>query len=499
MTRIEKDSLGEKEVPEHAYYGIQTARAVENFPVSGIRESPVLIEAYLQLKKAAALANMELGMLDGERGNAIVRAVDALPSPERVGGIGSAKTLDLDPDLLLHSPNAQGFQLQEHFPIDVFQAGAGTSFNMNVNEVLANRALEILGRKKGDYEFLSPNDHVNMAQSTNDTFPTASHIAVVMAADLLIPILRELVAALRKKAHEFSDIVKSGRTHLMDAMPVTLGAEFGAYAVAMERAIERIAQRRGGLLELPIGGTAIGTGANAHPLYRKTVIEKLSELCNVEFTHARDCFEAIQSRAQLAAFSGSLKELAMELARMANDLRLLNSGPISGLSEITLPAVQPGASIMPGKVNPVMAECLNMVAFQIIGNDAVVSLATQAGQLELNVMTPLMTYNILHSMELLTNYLPTFCSRCIEGIAANEERCSSGMRLNPSLATLLGPKIGYLRAAELAKDALDRGVPVVELAVEKGILTAKEARDIFDRTDIAHCKYEVECPDNEEC
>jgi aspartate ammonia-lyase len=293
-----------------------------------------------------------------------------------------------------------------------------------------------------------------------------------------------------EKGKEFYEIVKSGRTHLMDAMPVTLGEELKAYAVAIERAAERIRQRRDELLELPIGGTATGTGANTHPKYRETIITELSELCEVKFSGARDCFEAIQSRAQLAAFSGSLKELALELIRIANDLRLLNSGHTSGLAEISLPAVQPGSSIMPGKVNPVMAECLNMIAFQVIGNDTSVSLAAQAGQLELNVMTPLIAYDILTSIELLTNFLPVFRSRCVEGIKANEERCRSLMVANPALATLLSPRIGYLRAAELAKEAMSREVPVVELALEKGIITVKEAEDIFEGTEISHCKYE---------
>ncbi len=450
--RIESDHLGEVKVPADAYYGVQTVRALENFPVSALREDPRLISAYVTLKKAAALTNMELGVLDRERGAAIVQAAD---------------------DVL-----AGGFDGQ--FPVDVFQAGAGTSVNMNVNEVLANRALEILGRERGDYDYLSPNDHVNMGQSSNDTFPTASHVAVVKLTDELVQVVGDLARAFKDKGGEFGHVRKSGRTHLMDAMPVTLGDEFRAYGEAIDRAAGRLRERRGDLLEIAIGGTATGTGVNAHPDYRRKVVEKLSELCGVEFRAARDSFEALQSRALLAAFSSALKELAVELVRVANDLRLLASGPTTGIAEIRLPAVQPGSSIMPGKVNPSMAECLDMVGFQVIGGDTAVGLAAQAGQLELNVMVPVMTYNILESMRLLVNYLPVFAERCVRGITADEERCRSYLELNPALATLLSPRIGYRRAAEIAEEALERGMPVADLAVEKGILTPEEARLLFD-------------------
>ena len=462
MPRKERDSLGELELPDDVYYGIQTARAIRNFPVSGIRERPELIRAYVLLKKAVALSNMELGILDGERGKAIIKAADVV------------LTGDYD----------------DQFRIDVFQAGAGTSFNMNVNEVLANLALEVLGRPKGDYEYISPNDHVNMAQSSNDTFPTASHIAVVTAADKLTGILDSLSAAFEAKAMEFMAIPKSGRTHLMDAMPLTLGNEFRAYAVAVDRATGRIRERRNDLLELPIGGTATGTGANTTNGYRDAVLEKLGQLTSLEFVHARDSFEALQSRSQLVAFSSALKELALELIRIANDLRLLNSGPTTGFGEIVLPSVQPGSSIMPGKVNPVMAECLNMVAFQVIGNDTAVALAAQAGQFELNVMTPVITYNILHSIEILGNDLPVFTGLCVTGIRADEARCRSYLDLNPSLATVLSPKIGYLKAAEIAKEATGRKISVRDLAVEKGLITADEAKDLFDPDGMAKSHYD---------
>jgi aspartate ammonia-lyase len=461
MVRLEIDSLGELELAEDVYYGIQTARAIKNFPVSGIFEPSEFIRAYIILKKACALANLELGVLDKERADAIIQAAD-----EVLDG-----------------------KFQNHFVIDVFQAGAGTSFNMNVNEVLANRALEILGWSKGYYSYLSPNDHVNMAQSSNDTFPTASHIAIILVFEKLIIAVNELAMAFKNKGEEFEEIAKSGRTHLMDAMPVTLGDEFNAYGSALLRAETRLKQRADDLLELAIGGTATGTGANAHPLFRETVIKYLSELTEISFRPASDSFEALQSRAQLASFSSAIKELALELIRIANDLRLLGSGPTTGLAEINLPAVQPGSSIMPGKVNPVMAECLNMVSFHVVGADTAVSLAAQAGQMELNVMTPIMIYNILNSIRIITNYLPVFKERCILGITANVEATKNYMELNPSLATLLNPSIGYLKAAEIAKESLEKKIPVQKLVIEKGILTETEAKDLFEPVKNSKSKY----------
>jgi aspartate ammonia-lyase len=442
------------EVPENVYYGIQTQRAIYNFPVSGQTARPEFIRAYILIKKAAALANIELGALDRERGNAIVAAAEEF----------------LD--------ELEG-KYSNQFPVDIFQAGAGTSFNMNINEVLANRALEILGRKRGEYTFLNPNDHVNQAQSTNDTFPAASCIAIIFVADRLLDVLSSLSRAFREKAEEFSGIPKSGRTHLMDAIPVTLGAEFGAYSSALSRASRRIKERRDDLLELPLGGTATGTGANTSLGYRELVISILSDLCSLPFQKATDSFEALQSQSQLAAFSGALRELALELIRIANDLRLLNAGPTTGISEIELPAVQPGSSIMPGKYNPVMAECLDMIGFQIVGNDTAVAFAAQAGQFELNVMTPVMTSNILASISLLTNYLPVFQERCVEGIKANEDRCRAYLELNPILVTLLAPKLGHLKAAEIAKEALEKKMPVKDIAIMKGILSKEEADELF--------------------
>lgn len=450
-TRREIDSLGEKEVPSEAYYGIQTQRALENFPVSGLREHPDFIRAYVMLKKAAALTNMEVGFLDPKIGEPIVQACDEV---------------------------LEG-KLIKHFVVDVFQAGAGTSFNMNVNEVLANRALEIIGRPKGDYETINPNDHVNMAQSTNDTFPTAMHVSTLLGLEKLFKVLENLKDAFQKKGEEFADVIKSGRTHLQDALPVSLGQEFRAYASAIQRALKQLRIRKEEIEEIALGGTATGTGVNTHPKYKETVAKKLSEISSLNLKPAPDLFEAEQSQLKIAAVSSGLKELALELIRIANDLRLLSSGPTTGLAEIQLPAVQPGSSMMPGKINPVMCECLNMVGFQIVGNDLTVSLAVQAGQLELNVMMPVIIHNVLQSIDILVNYLPVFTTKCVEGIKANRERCTDYLEKNPSLVTLLSPHIGYLAAAEIAKEALNKKMSVKKLVLEKGLLDEKRIEEIF--------------------
>ena len=452
MSRVERDHLGEMELPDNAYYGVQTKRAMINFPVSGLRASKDLVRAYVQIKASAALVNMKLGMLDEARGNAIVMAAD-------------------DILLGLHA---------DQFPVDVYQAGAGTSLNMNVNEVLANLALQKMGWPSGTYDRLSPNDHVNMGQSTNDTFPTACHIAIDRTAEFLLLVLSDLEAELLAKSVQLADVVKPGRTHLMDALPVTLGQEFGGYAMAVQRARERISRCREDLLELPIGGTAVGTGANSDPQFRGMMIDVLSKGCGRPFRPSRDGFEALQSRSQMVAYSSSLKELAIELIRIANDLRLLSSGPTAGIGEIELPAVQPGSSIMPGKVNPVMAECLNMVCFQVIGNDTAVTMAAQAGQLELNVMTPLMVHNILSSQDMLINYLPVFTARCLVDLTADPDRCRNTMMRGPILATFLNRRIGYLRAADVVDEALRTGEKVPDIAVRKGYLTQEEADQLFD-------------------
>jgi aspartate ammonia-lyase len=451
MARIERDSLGEREVPDDAYYGIETVRAQENFPVSGLRWPPEFVRSYLLVKRAAVKTNGDLRVLDPVRAQAILKATD-----EALTG---------------------GFD--DQFVVDIFQAGAGTSFHMNINEVLANRALEILGKKRGDYDSLSPHDHVNAGQSTNDTFPTASHIAIIGIADDLLTSLQELAASFEGKGQEFAGMKKSGRTHLMDALPLTLGDEFRAYGAALRKAAERIRQRRDDLLEVALGGTATGTGANAHPDFRVHALKNLRELTGLPLIEAEDPFEALQSRSTMAAFSGALRELALDLVRIANDLRLLSSGPVTGLGEITLPPVQPGSSIMAGKVNPVMAECLDMVAFEVIGNDTTVTLAAQAGQIDLNVMTPVMTANILQSLTLLNNFIPVFTTRCIAGITVDEERLRGYLQNNPMLATLLAPKIGYARAAEIAGEAQEKKISVRELVLQKGLVTEEEATRLF--------------------
>ena len=451
QTRTEFDSLGEKKVPTGAYYGIQTLRAVENFPVSGIKVPTVFVYAYVMLKKAAAIANMHVDWLDKKVGNAIVTACDEVLTGK----------------------------LSDQFVVDVFQAGAGTSFNMNVNEVIANRALELLGREKGDYKSVSPNDHVNMAQSTNDTFPTALHIATLLALQPLLVELEDLSRSFETLSQKYSEVIKSGRTHLQDALPVTIGQEFGAYASTIRKARDQLKTRSRLLAELALGGTAVGTGANAHSNFKDIAIAELNEMTGLDLYPAKNLFEALQSRNAVAAVSGALKELALELIRVANDLRLLSSGPTTGLSEIELPPVQPGSSIMPGKVNPVLAECLDMVAFQVVGNDLTVSLAVQAGQMELNVMMPVMMHNILQSIQLLTNFLPVFTKKCVMGITVNASRCFSYVENNPSLAVFLSPHIGYLEAAKIAKQALEEKRSVKEVAIEKGIITQEQAEEIF--------------------
>ncbi|MCI0656838.1 MAG: aspartate ammonia-lyase, partial [Acidobacteria bacterium] len=428
-SRIEKDSLGEKEVPATAYYGVQTARALENFPISGLRAHPALITAHATIKKAAALTNRELGNLDSRIAEAIVQA-----SQEVIEG-----------------------KLRDQFVVDVFQAGAGVSFNMNCNEVIANRAIEILGGSRGDYKVVHPNDHVNMAQSTNDTFPTSMRLSSLIMIRELDPVLQRLEGTFATKGQEFDSIIKSGRTHLQDAVPVRLGQEFAAYAATLLRCRARILLCRETLSELGIGGTAAGTGINTHPEYRTRMVAHLSHLTGFSLKLSPDLREAMQSQLPLSEISSALKMLALELVRIANDLRLLSSGPRTGFAEIQLPAVQPGSSIMPGKVNPVMPEVLNMVAFQVVGNDLTVALAVQAGQLELNVMMPAMIYNVLQSMEILKNTLEVFRSRCVEGITADAARCEHYALNSVGIATALNRHIGYAAAAEVAKESVRTG------------------------------------------
>ncbi len=449
--RIEKDTLGEVQVPDDALYGAQTQRAVENYPISGLREHPQFIRAFILLKRAAALANRELHTLDAPRADAIVAACDRILE-----------------DFENH---------RRHFVVDVFQAGAGTSFNMNCNEVIANLANTSLGGQLGKYDPVHPNDHVNMAQSTNDVFPTALRVCTRFLLDELLPELDALADALDAKGRELADVIKSGRTHLQDAVPITLGQEFAAYAAAMRRATGQL--RNNEVNELGIGGTAVGTGINTPPGYRHAVIRHLNESTRVQFTATSDLREAMQSQLPVVAVSAALRNLALELTRITNDLRLLASGPMTGLAEILLPSVQPGSSIMPGKVNPSMLECMNQVLFHIIGADTAIAYASQAGQLELNVMMPLMAFEISFSMEILKNFLPVFVEKCIRGIEANRERCEAYYISSPSLATALNPLIGYAAAAEIAKESAKTGKRIPDLLREKKLLPEEKIAEIF--------------------
>lgn len=451
--RREKDSLGEKDVPIKVYYGIQTLRAIENFPISGTPPKKEFIIAFAMVKKAAAIANMATGSLNKKIGKAIVKATE-----EIITG-----------------------RLHKEFVVDVYQAGAGTSHNMNANEVIANRAIEILKGKKGNYNIIHPNDHVNMSQSTNDTVPTSMRIAGLFLASELISNLKAMEKALAGKSKEFDSIIKSARTHLQDAVPIRLGQEFQAYTKTVSKAIKRIETATEGLKELGIGATAAGTGINTHPAYRKNVIKALRDTTGIkDLRSADDMLEAINSMADFVNLSAALRGLAIELIRIANDLRLLISGPRTGFAEIILPAVQPGSSIMPGKVNPVMAEMLNMVCFQVIGNDTAIAMAAQAGQLELNVMTPVINHNLLQSLEILKNGAKAFTERCVNGIKANKEKCKEMAEKSIGLATILNPFIGYEKAAAVAKEAVAREKTIREIVIEKRILSKKEIDKILN-------------------
>ncbi len=450
--RIEKDSLGEKKVPSTAYYGVQTQRAVENFPVSGRPTHAAVRWAFLQQKKASARAHLELKALKPEIARAIVQAAD-----EGLEG-----------------------KFDDHFVVDQFQAGAGTSYNMNHNEVLANRAGEILGQARGTYKVVHPNDHVNKGQSTNDTFPTALHVSTLHQHRSLDAALSTLERAFLAKGREFAGIPKSGRTHLQDAVPLTLGQEFAAMGKAVGHGRRLLNQAAAELHEIALGGSAVGTGMNTVPGYRALAIRLLAKQTGLPLRPAKDMIQRFQSHLPVNAYSAALRNLAYELIRIANDLRLLCSGPQTGFGEIVLPAVQPGSSIMPGKVNPVMAECLDMVCFKVVGNDTCVSLAVQAGQMELNVMMPVMAQAITESQDLLIRYLPHFARACVAGIVADAEVCRGYYEASPSLATVLNPVCGYMRAAEIAKKSVKTGIPVRTLIVRERIVTKAEADRLLD-------------------
>ncbi len=450
-TRIEKDSMGEMVVPADAYYGAQTARALHNFPISGLKPHQAFVWATVTIKKCAAQANMSTGRLPAAIGAVIVAAADEVLA----GG------------------------LADQFVVDPFQAGAGTSHNMNVNEVLANRALELLGRQRGDFSTLHPNDHVNMAQSTNDVIPTAIRLASLEMLDPLLEQLEGLERALVVKADEFAHILKSGRTHLQDAVPIRMGQEFGAYAAAIRINREGLESCIPALLELGIGGTAVGTGLNAEPAYITAMIAELTTATGFPLVASRDLFEAMQNMDPFLALSSGLRRTAVNLGRIANDLRLLASGPRTGLDEIRLPAIQPGSSIMPGKINPSMAEMTNMVCFQVMGCDQAVLLAAQAGQLELNVMMPLISWNLTFSLELLKNCVQKFTESCISGIVANEGRCRRYLDDSLGLVTVLAPYIGYNASAAIAKESVASGRSIREIVMEQNLMTVEELDNIM--------------------
>ncbi len=451
-TRNEKDSLGYKEIPAEVYYGIQTARAVENFPISGLRAHPTLIRAIAMVKEAAALANRELGLVDEKTANAIIEA----------------------------AKEVQQGKWDQEFVVDVFQAGAGVSFHMNSNEVIANRAAELLGGARGEYKHVHPNDHVNYGQSTNDVFPTAMRLSALLELDNLYRALDGFITALDEKGKEFHHILKSGRTHMMDAVPMRLGQEFHAYAATIKRAKKAIHEQSELLREIGLGGSAVGTGINTHPDYREKAIAELSRISEQKLHAVDDMRYAMQSNLAMSSVSSALRNLALEVIRISNDLRLLSSGPNTGLAEINLPALQPGSSIMPGKINPVMAELAAMVSFQVVGYDTAVALAVQAGQLELNVMMPTMAYSVLTSITIMTNMLRQLTEFCIKGITVNEKRTDFYVQSSVSLATALNPYIGYAKAAEIAKESVATGKSIIEIARSRGDLTEEQIKEILD-------------------
>lgn len=451
-TRMEKDPLGELPVPAAALYGVQTERARQNFPISGLKPLAAFVDAVIWIKKAAALTHQETGRLDGRLAGVIVRAAD-----EVLGG-----------------------QHRDQFVVDVYQAGAGTSHNMNCNEVLANRANELLGSKRGEYKPVHPNDHVNMAQSTNDVIPTAIRLAALARLGPLLAALEALAAAFEARGKAFDHIVKSGRTHLQDATPIRLGQEFAAYGHTVRRNRARLERTAEDLKELGIGGTAVGTGLNAEPRYPELIVKHLRVVAGLDVRVGKDRVQLMQSMGDVVAFSGALRAWAVDLNKIANDLRLLASGPRTGLAEIVLPTVQPGSSIMPGKVNPSIAEMVNQVCYQVMGNDQTVALAAEAGQLELNVMMPVIAHNLVFAVEILTSAARVLTERCVVGITADEAMCAYWLERSPALVTALAPKIGYAEAAKLAKESLAKNLTVRRLVEETGVLKGKELDEVLD-------------------
>lgn len=450
--RIEHDSIGTKEVPAEAYYGVQTLRAYENFYITGLKMHPELINSVAQIKKAAAITNFEVGEMDKKRTDAIVKACDEIISGK----------------------------LHDQFIVDPIQGGAGTSLNMNANEVIANRAIEILGGKKGDYTIVNPNDHVNFGQSTNDVFPSCGKMAALKLLSNAQAQLIRLEEALEQKSVEFDSVIKMGRTQLQDAVPIRLGQEFHAYSTAIRRDIRRFENAKDEIKCLNLGGTAIGTGLNADVQYLKRVVKNISTLSGQDLVQSYDLIDATQNLDSYASVSGIVKTCAVNLSKMSNDLRLMSSGPRTGFGEINLPARQNGSSIMPGKINPVIPEVVNQVAFNIIGNDMTITMAAEAGQLELNAFEPIIFYNLFQSIETLTSAVKTLVDNCITGITANEERCRQMVDNSIGIITAICPYVGYEKAADIAKEALETNKPVKQLILEKGLLGEEQLNTILD-------------------
>ena len=450
--RSDSDSLGSVKIPSDAYYGPFTARAIKQYHVTGQTAHPNLVKSFIMIKRSAAIANMKTNAISKKQGTVIVNVCDKILAGK----------------------------YQDQFVVDMINSGAGTAFNMNTNEVIANIALKVLGKRQGQYQFLHPNDHVNMSQSSNDTYPTAMHMAILFSLKELLPIIDKLINALDKKAKKFSKYKKIGRTHLMDALPVTLGSEFASYVTSLSDARNQIAASQNHLQKIALGGTAVGTGANTPKGYRKSVMVELGKISKLSLQPQKDMQYALQSKFPIANSSSALKNFAIELGKISNDIRLMASGPVAGISEIGIPAVHAGSSIMPGKVNPSLAECMNMICFSIIGNDTTISFAAHAGQFELNVMLPVMLKAFLDSTDMLTNFLPIFSANLIDGLTANQSKLRENIENSPVIVTLLTPKIGYLKSAELFKESLKTGKTIRELVISKKLLTNKEVNSLLD-------------------
>jgi len=450
--RSDKDSLGTVKIPSDVYYGPFTGRAIKQYHVTGQKPHPYLIKSFVMIKRSAAVANVKTRALDRKRGNAIVSACDKILAGK----------------------------YQDQFVIDMINSGAGTAFNMNTNEVIANVALKILHKGLGQYKHLHPNDHVNMSQSSNDTFPTAMHVAILFAVRDMMPAIDKLIKSLGRKAKQFSSYKKVGRTHLMDALPVTLGSEFESYATALNIARDGIwHSATNELFLVALGATAVGTGANTPKGYRNIAIKELSKISKLSLSPQRDMQYALQSRYAVTNMSSAVKNYAVELGKIANDIRLMASGPVAGLSELGIPAVHAGSSIMPGKVNPSLAECMNMICYSVIGNDTTVTVAAQAGQFELNVMLPVMLKAVLDSTDMLTNFLPIFSANLIDGLTADKKKLQANIEKSPVIVTLLAPKIGYQKSADLFKESMKTGKTIRELVISKKLMTKKQVDSLL--------------------